>query len=171
MTVSASWKCVATLTACWPVAASATSRTSCGATKSRSLSKLLHQRLIDLLPPGGIVNLHIAGLRLGPDLRGARGAPARPFRPAAGVKTGTPICRPSVASCSMAAGRCKSHAISSGWRPCFFSQLASFAEEVVLPAPFRPTMRMRVRFPSRFSGEASPPSRAVSSSWKILTIC
>lgn len=58
----------------------------------------------------------------------------------------------------------------SGLRPSFLRRSASFADVVVLPAPLRPTMRMRAGG-FRSSGDWSPPRRAVSSSWKILTIC
>jgi hypothetical protein len=40
-----------------------------------------------------------------------------------------------VLSCSMAAGRWTSAATSIGWRPCFISVTASFAQVVVLPEP------------------------------------
>ena len=83
---------------------------------------------------------------------------------------GTSICAASVANWSMAAGRCKSQAMSTGLRPSFFKCSASLAQVVVLPAPLRPTTRMRACGPSS-SGAASPPRSAVSSSWKILTIC
>src|SRR5207248_5474058 len=55
------------------------------------------------------------------------------------------------------------HRDQRGECPCFFNSRASFAAEVVLPAPFNPTIKMRAGFP-RFSGAASPPSKAVSSS-------
>lgn len=60
--------------------------------------------------------------------------------------------------------------MSSGRRPSFLSLFASLAEVVVLPAPLRPTMRMRAGG-LRSRGAWSPPRRRVSSSWKILTIC
>ncbi len=60
--------------------------------------------------------------------------------------------------------------MSIGRRPSFLSLFASLAEVVVLPAPLSPTMRMRAGG-LRSSGAWSPPSRVVSSSWKILTIC
>ena len=92
------------------------------------------------------------------------------FSPGSGRYMGTPICPASVASWSTAAGRCKSQAMSTGVRPFFLSQAASLAQVVVLPAPFRPTTRMRACGP-RLRGAASPPSSAANSSWKILTIC
>jgi hypothetical protein len=93
------------------------------------------------------------------------------FSEGSGWKTGTSIWVPSVASCWMAAGLTRSRATSIGERgvsplrvlksPGFLSRRASLAEEVVLPAPFRPTMRMRVGLP-KLIGALSPPRSAVS---------
>ena len=69
--------------------------------------ELLHQRLVDFLPARGIVNLHVALLLVAPMRAPPRPSASTSFSPGGGVKTGTPICRPSVASCSIAAGRCK----------------------------------------------------------------
>ena len=46
-------------TASWPVSASATSRVSCGLAMSRDRGRLAHQRLVDVLRPGGIEDQHV----------------------------------------------------------------------------------------------------------------
>ena len=68
-----------------------------------------------------------------PDRRRCRGR-RRARRPA----------RPSVLSCSMAAGRCRSQATSAGLRPCLTSRFASLPAVVVLPEPCRPQSRITV---------------------------
>ncbi len=85
--------------------------------------------------------------------------------------TGTPICSPSTRSCSMAAGRYISAATSRGLRLFFaLRKLASLPENVVLPEPCRPAMRITVGFPVRSSSSSLPPIRAASSSFTIFTI-
>ena len=58
----------------------------------------------------------------------------------AGSCTRTPTCSASTDSCSIAAGRRTSVETSIGWRPCFVSHRASFADVVVLPDPCRPSI-------------------------------
>ena len=48
----------------------------------------------------------------------------------------------STDNCSIAAGRRTSVDTSIGWRPCFCSHFASFADVVVLPEPCRPSISM-----------------------------
>ena len=55
--------------------------------------------------------------------------------------TGMPSCSPTTSNCLMAAGRYTSQAHSRGRLPCFFIRPASFAPLVVLPAPWRETVK------------------------------
>jgi hypothetical protein len=93
-------KMVATLTASWPVAASSTSRISCGLVKSRKPHQFLHQRLVNLQAAGRVENEGVAVIlpgeiqRLAGDFQDVR----FPFL----TKTGRTNCWPSVSNCSMA---------------------------------------------------------------------
>src|SRR5690606_11618856 len=71
----------------------------------------------------------------------------------------------------MAAGRCRSAATSSGRRPFDFRCLASLPAVVVLPEPWRPTIRMTWGGLDWRSGATSPPSVFTNSSWTILMTC
>ena len=66
-----------------------------------------------------------------------------------------------------------SAATSSGFCPSFCSQRASFAQVVVFPEPWRPTIMMPVVWPlaAERRARARPPAamNATSSSWQILT--
>ena len=86
--------------------------------------------------------------------------------------TGTSTCRPSVRSCSTAAGRWRSAPTSSGLRPCDLNHSASLPVAVVLPEPCRPAMRMTVGgFGAYWIFSVSPPRMRISSSWTALTTC
>src|SRR6185436_3741891 len=78
------------------------------------------------------------------------------------------FCSPSVLSCSTAAGRIMSAAISIGLRPRFWRYLPSFAVVVVFPAPWRPAI-MRIVGPPWAGGIAwsTDPMSADSSLWTI----
>ena len=131
--------------------------------------QLLHERLVDFLPAGGVEDLHVARCLARPLERELRDFQHILFAGGRGENRDVDL----AAERGELLDRRRTLQIARDeqrLRPCFFSQFASFAEEVVLPAPFRPTIRMRAGL-SRFSGAASPPSSAVSSSWKILTIC
>ena len=133
---SASLKWVATLTACWPVAASTTSKISCGFKNSFELLEFLDQRVVDLLATGRIENLDVAApaaARATPDASAA--ARCTFFSSGSGVKTGTSICLPSVASCSIAAGRCKSQR-DQIWRcvPAFSEDAPAWPTKLFCPS-------------------------------------
>ncbi len=85
------------------------------------------------------------------------------------LNTGTLSCSPSTLSCSTAAGRCMSAATSRGFLPSLSRKRASFAQLVVFPEPWRPTIMMPV---GPLSAQAiSSPSWVIiasSSSWQIL---
>ena len=86
--------------------------------------------------------------------------------------TGTPISRPRVRSCSTAAGRSRSAAISRGRLPLPLSCFASLAHAVVLPEPWTPAIMMTAgRAPPSSKGWYSPPIVTVSSSSTTFTIC
>ncbi len=59
----------------------------------------------------------------------------------AGSCTRTPTCSASTDNCWIAAGRRTSVETSIGWRPCFCSHRASFADVVVLPDPCSPSIK------------------------------
>ena len=87
-------------------------------------------------------------------------------------KTGTPISRPSVRSCSTAAGRSRSAATNRGRRPLPFSSMASLAQAVVFPEPWTPAiMTTAGRAWASVNGRCSPPRVTVSSSSTTFTIC
>ena len=86
--------------------------------------------------------------------------------------TATSSCRPSVSSCSTAAGRRMSPATSSALWPPRLRWRASLAAVVVLPDPCRPTSISTAGGRSEpVRREDSPPSMPTSSSLTILTIC
>ena len=68
-------------------------------------------------------------------------------------------------------GRYGSAATSSGRRPCLTRCRASFAEDVVLPEPWRPTSAMTAGLPCRRNVRSPAPSSSTSSSWTIFTTC
>ena len=88
-------------------------------------------------------------------------------------KTGTPTFSPFTRNCSMAAGRYTSQAASSGLCPFAFNFPASLAAVVVLPAPWRPAIRITVMSLSCaiLISVVSEPMSLISSSLTILTTC
>ena len=83
----------------------------------------------------------------------------------AGSCTRTPTCSASTDNCWIAAGRRTSVETSIGWRPCFCSHRASFADVVVLPEPCRPSIRTTrgTRVVADNPPGASPNSASISS--------
>ena len=78
---------------------------------------------------------------------------------------------PSVSSWSAAAGRYGSAATRRGRRPSFTTWRASFAVEVVLPEPCRPTIATTAGLPLRWNVRSPADSSSTSSSLTILTTC
>ena len=74
-------------------------------------------------------------------------------------------CSPSTCNWSMAAGRCKSAATSSGLRPRCLSIRPSLPQVVVLPEPCRPHIISTVTSfaPLRWSEWSTGPIRLMSS--------
>jgi len=109
--------------------------------------------------------------------RPSRRASSRPRRAVdtgspGSLNTGTSIWRPSVRSCSTAAGRCRSAPTINGCRPWLLNQRASLAELVVLPEPCRPAIKMTVGGREAYEIlRVSPPNMAVSSAFTILITC
>src|SRR5581483_9668377 len=83
-----------------------------------------------------------------------------------------PISRPSVTSCSIAAGRWRSAATSNGCLPFSLTIRASFAHAVVLPEPWTPaTITTAGLALGSVNAACVPPMVAVSSSRTTLTTC
>ena len=133
---------------------------------------LVHQRLVDVEPAGGVEQEDVIALQLrrleraagdvdrllaGDDRQASRPRPARRAR----------------ASCSCAAGRAtSSDAIITFLRSFSVRRLAILAVVVVLPEPCRPTIMITAGgVTSRLSSAASAPSISTSASWTILTTC
>ena len=112
------------------------------------LADLLHQLGVDGEAAGGVDDDDVAAEApgLGEAVAGDvdRVAARRPTTSSSAENTGTSTWRPSVRSCSTAAGRWRSAPTSSGLRPCCLNQRASLAEVVVLPEPWRPAMSTTV---------------------------
>src|SRR6266542_3634968 len=86
--------------------------------------------------------------------------------------TGTPISRPSVNSCSTAAGRWRSAATRSGCLPFSFRWRASFAHAVVFSEPWPPAIMITTgRAPGSRKGLCSPPRVTTSASRTTLSTC
>ena len=106
----------ATLTASCPVMASTTSSTSSGSHRLAHRRQLLHQGLVDLQAAGGVHDHHVAAQLPAARLRAALASLGRRDAPVGDAPA--PRCDgPSVSSWSMAAGRCRSAATSSGCLP------------------------------------------------------
>ena len=93
--------------------------------------------------------------------------------PATIGRVSTPTCLPRTASCSIAAGRRVSREASrTRRRSRSFRRLAILAAVVVLPEPWRPTIRMATGGAAlRSMVSASAPSISTSWSWTIFTTC
>jgi hypothetical protein len=104
------------------------------------LADLLHHLGVDREAAGGVDDEHVLAEAAGLGEAAAAVATGSP----GSLNTGTSIWRPSVRSCSTAAGRWRSAPTSSGWRPWLLNQRASLAELVVLPEPCRPAISTTV---------------------------
>ena len=101
---TASLKWVATETACWPVAASATRRVSLGFRKAFSfLSSSMSRSSISWRP--AVSKIRTVAPLLSPKAMASRATLITSVSPFSGAKHGTSACLASVWSCSMAAGR------------------------------------------------------------------
>ena len=131
-------KLSATLTASWPVIASRTSRTSWGLVALADRDELVHQLLVDVQAPGGVDDQHVVRrpprawpsahsaivdrVALGALLVDGRAGCACPSSPAARPRPGAAVSQAASATFLPSSPRC----------------LASFAQAVVLPEPWRP---------------------------------
>ena len=142
MMPSASWNPLAIRTASCPVMPSATSRISWGDTAA--LSRLSSPIISSSIWSRPAVSTRTVRARALP----AAVIPSRTIFTtsfdAMSPCTPTSICRPSVWSCSMAAGRYTSAATRNGAFCSVLSRRASLPAVVVLPEPWSPTSRMIV---------------------------
>ena len=160
----------ATVTASWPVIASTTSSVSTGFVARRDRADLVHERVVDREPAGGVDDHDVAArpLRV-PRCRRGRcppsGCPRARGRP--GCRGSCPASR---AGRRRRAGRGPRRPASAGGRAsttCF----ASFAADVVLPEPWRPTRATTAGLPTSRKVRSPADRSAVSSSLTIFTTC
>ncbi len=159
----------ATATASWPTIASTTRSVSIGRTAPVS-SVISAMRTSSTVSRPAVSRMTVS--------RTSRRAASTPRRPICGtgvpcgaVTTGMSRPRPSVTSCSTAAGRYGSAATRIGRRPSFTTWRASLAAVVVLPEPWSPTRAMTAGLPERWNVRSPAERRSVSSSLTILTTC
>ena len=135
----------AVATASWPIIASTTNRTSSGSTASRMSEACFIISASTPSRPAVSTMTTSCRVRLASSIEARATETGSPTPlPGSGAKTGTPTRSPLTWSWVTALGRCRSAATRSGLLPCSFSQSASFAASVVLPAPWRPASRMTV---------------------------
>ena len=135
-----SWKVPAMVTASWPVSASATSRVSAGVAMSRTAAHSAINSSSTWRRPA--VSSRTTSCPSCAPAFIARRAIATAVSPGTTGNTSTSANTPSVASCSMAAGRLvSSEAINTRFLWLTRRKRPSLAVVVVLPEPWRPTKR------------------------------
>ena len=167
-----SWKLAATVTASWPVMASATSRVSWGLAASRTAAASAIISSSTARRPA--VSSSTTSKPSSAPVCIARLAIATGGSPGTISSVRTFACNPSTLSCSCAAGRrTSSEAISTFFLDRWVRRRPILAQLVVLPEPCRPTSMIATGGgASRSSGTASVPSISIRWSWTtLMTIC
>ena len=163
MIPSAEWNPCAIRTASCPVMPSATSRISWGVTAA--LSRLSSSIISASICSRPAVSTRTVRARARPAAAMPSFTSLTTSLAAGSPWTPTSICRPSVWSCSTAAGRYTSAATRNGAFCSCLSRRASLPAVVVLPEPCSPTSRMTVGGTVAWAiGASFSPSMATSSS-------
>ena len=159
----------AVFTASWPVIESTTNKTSSGFTCFFRLS--ISSIISASTAKRPAVSIITTSFPLDFASFIAFSAIAFTFLLSGSLYTGTSTDSPTTFNCWIAAGRYTSQATSNGFLCSFvFNRLANLPENVVLPEPCNPLIKIMAGLFSNFKPTDSPPINFTNSSWTIFTI-